>query len=456
MDTKDIEKALQGAGFNSSIKEVTHIGEGNYGNVYKVVMQDRSEPLAAKVPKKKSIFPDEGEVAFLGFLNEEDNSKNCPASVARIRAIDGNIVIMDYVEGLSLDELVEKADEKKEAVCDILGGLGDTVSFVKNLLGGVGFLNGKNYIHGDIKCSNILVSGTTPPEKGSLYSKTVKDVSKPSAKIIDFGFFREAEFASRRCGTLLYAAPEILKAYGDGLPYDNSKVDTWALGITLLTIFSEARYPNGINFTGGNDFWETVARFKNLGENPEKFKERVEEVIGLIEPRELQDILEPMIEKMLVFDPAQRITMKEAEDILDKNYSLHLEKNNLLSSLSNNNNINSINNNKKEEEIEGKVNKNNEKIEQKKEKEKERKKSATSDDTKVATFSSFAKSSIMTTSDSSPDGYKAVTPSSLPESGVIKVFRKAKSTNDAPDGPGKNPSGMPKNASLGKSDNKTI
>jgi serine/threonine protein kinase len=330
-----IKAGLLAMGFKPPYQIFEQLGSGSYGSVHRVEVQGYSEPFAVKI-SNNGRPTEKGEILFSEFSKNKENSDNWPASLAKVHAVDstGGIVVMDYVPGLSLADLAEKAKEKGVTICDALGGLENTVSLTKSLFQSVGFLNDRDIIHRDIKGANALISGIIFLEKGPPHFGVAEGASGPSVKIIDFGLTEKAEFASkRRCGTPLNMAPEISK---NGSPYNNLKVDTWALGITLMEIFNGSG--KDVSFT---DKWEVEsikAEFKNFEQNPKKFKARVEELIGQMVPEAIREIFGPVLEGMLVFDPAERTTMKEAEAALDSNYSSYSKKNNLLTSLSNNNN----------------------------------------------------------------------------------------------------------------------
>ena len=88
------------------------------------------------------------------------------------------------------------------------------------LVGAVTYVHNKSCVHRDLKLENILLD---------------KD---ENVKLCDFGFTREYEGRSNYlqtfCGTVCYAAPEMLK----GEKYAGEKVDVWSLGVILYALLT--------------------------------------------------------------------------------------------------------------------------------------------------------------------------------------------------------------------------
>ncbi|EAY20266.1 CAMK family protein kinase [Trichomonas vaginalis G3] len=148
-----------------------------------------------------------------------------------------------------------------------------------------------NIAHRDIKAENILLD------------------ENHNIRLIDFGISRihdiETEYMKTNCGSILYAAPEIISEKG----YTKS-VDIWSAGVLLYAIV-----------VGHFPFEEN--NYKNLTHKI---------VYSNVEyPPCLSILLTDLLQKMLVKDPTQRITIKE---ILDhpwlKKYAVNIE--NLLKS----------------------------------------------------------------------------------------------------------------------------
>ncbi|KAI9809861.1 MAG: hypothetical protein M1825_000294 [Sarcosagium campestre] len=88
------------------------------------------------------------------------------------------------------------------------------------LVGAVSYVHNQSCVHRDLKLENILLD------------------KNENVKLCDFGFTREyegkASYLQTYCGTVCYAAPEMLK----GEKYAGEKVDVWSLGIILYALLT--------------------------------------------------------------------------------------------------------------------------------------------------------------------------------------------------------------------------
>ncbi|KAG5971181.1 hypothetical protein E4U55_001294 [Claviceps digitariae] len=86
------------------------------------------------------------------------------------------------------------------------------------LVGAVSYVHLQSCVHRDLKLENILLD------------------KNENVKLVDFGFTREYEgrtnYLQTFCGTICYAAPEMLK----GEKYAGEKVDVWSLGVILYAL----------------------------------------------------------------------------------------------------------------------------------------------------------------------------------------------------------------------------
>lgn len=118
---------------------------------------------------------------------------------------------MEYVEGLSLDELLEKVGILKP---------GRAVFIFKQIADGIRFAHQKGIVHRDLKPQNIMLTDI---------------VSKDQVKILDFGIARIAQDSKRLTrvgevvGSPIYMAPE--QCMGEAA---DGRADVYAFGVLMF------------------------------------------------------------------------------------------------------------------------------------------------------------------------------------------------------------------------------
>ncbi|XP_022828856.1 testis-specific serine/threonine-protein kinase 6-like [Spodoptera litura] len=96
--------------------------------------------------------------------------------------------------------------------------------WMRQIISGIHYIHTMDIAHRDLKCENILIT------------------SNYNVKITDFGFARNVRvrahdiMSETYCGSLSYAAPEVLK----GVPYLPKYADMWSLGVILYTMLNKA------------------------------------------------------------------------------------------------------------------------------------------------------------------------------------------------------------------------
>jgi serine/threonine protein kinase len=149
------------------------------------------------------------EVELAGQLNDDHVCKFFDV----IREGDLVFIVMEKYDGGDLFSLV--ADH-------LLHDKQETIQVFKQILEGVKYLHSRGCSHGDIKLENVVLD------------------KSGNARLIDFGYAKRKQIGddNDKAGTLLYAAPEMLRRGS----FNTQKADIWSLGI-LLYVMATGGFP---------------------------------------------------------------------------------------------------------------------------------------------------------------------------------------------------------------------
>lgn len=192
-------------------KILSKVGQGGMSVVWMAINEKANKTWAVKEIRKDGTL--DFEAVKQGLVAETDilkklNHPNLPSIIDVIDTDESFIIIMDYIQGNSLNKtLSEYGAQPQEYVID----------WAKQLCDVLGYLHSRQpaIIYRDMKPANIML--------------------KPDGKVtlIDFGTareFKEKNLADTTClGTMGYAAPE---QFG-GMGQTDARTDIYCLGATL-------------------------------------------------------------------------------------------------------------------------------------------------------------------------------------------------------------------------------
>lgn len=273
------------------------LGEGTYGVVYKATERSTNRVVALK--KMRLDGEDEGvpsvAIREISLLRELRHS-NVVRLLDVLHCENKLYLVFEFLD----QDLKRYMDSVSEPMNKIL-----VKSYLYQLLRGIAYCHSHRVLHRDLKPQNLLID-----REGAL-------------KLADFGLARAFGIPLRpythEVVTLWYRAPEILL----GSHNYSTPVDIWAIGC----IFAEMVQKNPL-FPGDSEIDELFRIFRTLGTPSEemwpgvsKMPDYIPANFPLWAPQPLSKVVPAMdplaldlLERMLRYEPAKRISAKEALD----------------------------------------------------------------------------------------------------------------------------------------------
>lgn len=264
----------------SHYKVLEEIGAGGMGIVYKAEDTKLNRTVALKFVVPRIIRREEDRKRFVREA-QTAASLNHP-NICTIYEIDEEaenlFIAMEYVEGQSLKDIIQKGPLKMESVLDIALQIAD----------GLREAHDEGVVHRDIKSSNILLT------------------KKGQVKIMDFGLARplkedQITETATIMGTVAYMSPE--QASGESFDH---RTDIWSFGVVLYEMLS-----GQLPFGGEH---QQLILYSILNKNPQPIAELPYPV-----PIELERIIQKCLEK----DPSERY--QRSGDLVENLSSLKKE-----------------------------------------------------------------------------------------------------------------------------------
>lgn len=320
-------------------RTVRLLGQGTFGKVVEAVDIHNQNRVAIKIIRAIPKYRDASkiEIRVLQKLKERDPS-NVHKCIHLLHWFDhrNHICLVSELLGMCVYDFLKENEFAPFPRNHIQ-------SFARQLLGSVAFLHDLHLIHTDLKPENILLvrndyrlAVVPVPGKRNAPPRTKRMLSSTDIRLIDFGSaIFEEEYHSTVVSTRHYRAPEIILGLGWSYP-----CDAYSLGCILVEFYT------GVALYQTHDNLEHLAmmemvmgkmpdRFARLGARakPEFFKDGSrldwpkpkasrQSKKDVRATRPLQDVIPPtdqinkqfvdLVRRLLAFDPAQRITVRDA------------------------------------------------------------------------------------------------------------------------------------------------
>ena len=283
--------------FNRKIRTSELLGQGSYGNVYKVDFEDKPGEYYAlkkyKLQNKKEGFDLSAlrEITILKELNHENIEK----VIDMFYSINSLYVLKEYADTV-LTGLLYKQKPKYLNITEA-----DKKGIMQQILSGLVEIHRNGILHRDLATSNILIN------------------KQGIVKISDFGLSRFIATPDRPLSqgviTINYRSPEILFL----AKYYSFSIDIWSAGC----IFSELLLEH-LLFPGKTDIDILINIFNLLGvPNDNNWPDTIQlpkfRIFKGIPDSSIQkkfsnfsEECQDLLSKMLVLNPNNRITAEEA------------------------------------------------------------------------------------------------------------------------------------------------
>jgi len=242
------------------------LGRGGFSIVKKGKNKFTGEEVAIKCINKRTLKKEE-----LQLLSREINimqklrHKNIVQLIDMYETPNDLFLVLELVSGGELfDQIVERGSYTES----------DAAGLVRQILEGISYMHSHGVVHRDLKPENLLCQ------------------SANFIKIADFGLSKDVETGNLQtsCGTPSYVAPEVLL----GGQYDN-EVDIWSTGVIAYVLLC-----------GFTPFY---------GDNQRQLFERILHAkFDFPSPEwdEISPAAKDFIKKILVVNPAERMTAEQA------------------------------------------------------------------------------------------------------------------------------------------------
>ena len=190
-------------------KIIQHLGQGNFGNAYKVLNKKNNNIyVMKKLPKnvandKMQQFKNEAKI--LSTFKNEHIVKYYESFYSR----NSFNIVMEYCEGSTIKSFIDSHKRQNHLINK------ETIyKFIVDICEGLNEIHNKNIIHKDLKPDNLFLT---------------KDLK---VKIGDFGISKKLydsrDYARTVFGPIMYMAPEEMRK-----EKYNNKIDIWSLGCVI-------------------------------------------------------------------------------------------------------------------------------------------------------------------------------------------------------------------------------
>ncbi|KAL5781339.1 hypothetical protein ACOSP7_006368 [Xanthoceras sorbifolium] len=274
------------------------IGKGAYGIVCSALNSETNEHVAIKkianafdnkIDAKRTLR----EIKLLRHMDHENVVAIRDIIPPPLREVFNDVYIAYELMDTDLHQIIRSNQALSEEHCQY---------FLYQILRGLKYIHSANVLHRDLKPSNLLLNANC------------------DLKICDFGLARvtsETDFMTEYVVTRWYRAPELLLNSSDY----TAAIDVWSVGCIFMELmdrkplFPGRDHVNQLRLLLDLIGTPSEAELGFLNENAKRYMRQIP-----IHPRQsftekfpnVNPLAIDLVEKMLTFDPRQRITVEDA------------------------------------------------------------------------------------------------------------------------------------------------
>lgn len=253
------------------------LGKGGFASVYEFTNTDTKQAYACKLIEKSSLSKGRAKQKLMNEIkiHKSLNHQHVLSFHSYFEDESSFYILLELCSNESLSVLLRRRKRLMEL---------EVQCYLLQILAGIQYIHSHGIIHRDIKLGNILLG------------------SNMEVKLADFGLSTKLEYEGERkrtiCGTPNYIAPEILASqYGHSY-----EVDIWSFGVLMYTMLV-GRPP-----FHSTDTKMTYSKIKSV-------------YFSFPTNISLSSEAKDLISKILVLDPAERLSISEIfdHDFFNKN-----------------------------------------------------------------------------------------------------------------------------------------
>ena len=262
------------------------VGSGGMASVYRARRKSDGQVVALKIPMEQFV----ADAKFIRRFHREAEVAQRLNHVNIVRTYEHGAIgaqhymVMEYVDGRSLEGYIESSELDTELGIDIM----------KRVVRALQHIHSAGIIHRDIKPANVMIV------RGGIREDREPRLQPEAVKLMDFGIaggkvLSRLTMTGARVGTPVYMSPEQAR----GLKIDH-RSDIYSLGLVFYEVLT-----GQTAFKGG---YEAIVH-QQIFQTPPPPRQVVLSV-----PKALDQLVMKMISK----DPDDRPTLDEVLDVLDR------------------------------------------------------------------------------------------------------------------------------------------